>query len=305
MFAKKKSTTDTRRVRTPQAASRGPVFSYYANRSVRSGASVRQVQEPPANDQQRLPRIAWRSYVPTVIVVILAVTLLGATLQLSDAAKVVTVGPSESHVFLRDKRIYEAAAHEAFDNVFNRNKLTVNTGKITADLQQRFPELAVVSISLPFMGTHPVVYIQPATPQLILASKNGMYILDSNGRALLSANQATQLESLKIPVVQDESSLILEAGKIVLPRATVAFITEVVGQLQAKKIEIASLTLPPGANELHVRPAGVGYYVKYNVHGKAREEAGAYLAVKARLESERKAPKEYIDVRVENKVYYK
>jgi hypothetical protein len=50
---------------------------------------------------------------------------------------------------------------------------------------------------------------------------------------------------------------------------------------------------------------GVGYFVKFNLHGNAREEAGAFLAVKEYLESSHKTPGEYVDVRVENRAYYK
>jgi hypothetical protein len=50
---------------------------------------------------------------------------------------------------------------------------------------------------------------------------------------------------------------------------------------------------------------GAGYFVKFNLHGDAREEAGSYLAVKDYLASNQKTPGEYVDVRVENRAYYK
>jgi hypothetical protein len=304
MFSKKKTPTEARRVRVIQQPTRGPVFSYHANRSVRVGTTAR--QEAPENPvQKRLPRIMWRKRLPTLMVLLGSLLVLGICLQLSTDAKVIATGPDDSQIFLRDQQVYTVAAQEAFNNPFNRNKLTVDTAKISTDLKKQFPELKVVSVSLPFIGSQPVVYVQPATPKLILLGGGGMYLLDADGRALIPANQVQKLDTLKIPVVSDESNLALQTGKIALPRAAVAFITEVVGQHAAKGISITSMTLPPGANELHVRPEGAGYFVKYNLHGKAREETGAYLAVKARLEADKKTPKEYIDVRVENRAYYK
>jgi hypothetical protein len=140
---------------------------------------------------------------------------------------------------------------------------------------------------------------------MMLLGEGGMFILDADGRALIAANQVSKLDKLDVPVVNDESGLPIETGKVVLPRSTVAFIGEVVGQHKAKDLKITSLVMPPGTNELHVRVDGAGYFVKYNLHGNAREEVGSFLAAKARLEVEKKTPGEYIDVRVENRVYYR
>jgi hypothetical protein len=305
MFSKKKKTpTNTLRVRTSQPTPRGPVFSYHANRSVRIGGSTR-TSEEHQQSLRRGPRFPWLKQVPTLAVLLMCLLLLVFCLQLNGHAKVVAVGGSDSQVFLREQKVYEEAARTLFQTFLNSNKLTVDATKVSADLKHQFPELKAVSVALPIVGNRPVVYIQPASPRLVLLGKDGMFVLDADGRALMPAAQVLGLDKLEIPVVNDQSDLSVEAGRIVLPRSTVAFIDEVVGQHKAKGLKITSMTLPPGTNELHVRPDGVGYIVKYNIHGNAREEAGAFLAVKARLEAEKKTPREYIDVRVENRAYYK
>jgi hypothetical protein len=305
MFLGKKKTSDTSgRIRTPAAGSRGPVFSYHANRSVRTGTTARSVEEQQ-NALRRGPRFPWLRSLPKLGALLGALLILGICLQLGSDAKVVTVGPEDGQVFLRDQRLYKDAASAEFRTLLNGNKLTVDTAKIASNLKQRFPELKVVSVSLPIIGNQPVVYIQPAVPKLILVGQSGMFVLDSDGRSLMPANQVTGLDSLQIPVVNDQSGLTLESGRMALPSGTVAFITEVVEQLRAKNTKLISITLPQGTNELHVRPEGVGYFVKYNLHGNAREEVGTYLAAKAKLDREGKTPAEYIDVRVENRAYYK
>jgi hypothetical protein len=70
-------------------------------------------------------------------------------------------------------------------------------------------------------------------------------------------------------------------------------------------MQIESLTLPSGLSELDVRIKGQGYYVKFNLLGDGREEAGAYLALKSHLDAGHITPRQYIDVRVEGKGYYK
>lgn len=305
---KKRQPTSTRRPRIPQQTARsGAVFSYHANRSVREGGFARDAgkNQQQADTAKRNTKSVWIKRLPTIgaLLAILVVTVF--CLQLSSNVKIVTLGTSESHVFLRDPEAYRQAAIRAFTPFFNGNKLTVNAQKISADLRKQFPELQAVSISLPVIGNQPVVYIQPTIPELILVSSQGMFLLDSNGRALISGNQVANLNEIDTPVVTDQSSLPLQVGQIALPRSTVAFVREVFEQLKAKGARASSLVLPPGTSELHVRLEGAGYYTRYNLHGNAREEVGAFLAVKARLDSERKTPREYIDVRVENKVYYK
>jgi len=54
-----------------------------------------------------------------------------------------------------------------------------------------------------------------------------------------------------------------------------------------------------------VKVKGVPYNVKFNLMGDARAEAGTYLAVKQRLEAGHVTPGSYIDVRVDERAYYK
>jgi hypothetical protein len=306
MVFKKRSSApvERERARQTQSSPRGPVFSYHANRNVRMSGAGRNAgeQQQEVSRPRRGPE--WRKQLPVVgaLAAILVITIL--SLHVSSNPKVEIIG-GDNQVFMRDRKVYEDAARAAFEPVLNGNKLTVNADQIAIDLQKQFPELKAVSVTLPIFGTQPTVYIQPVAPKMILVGKGGMYLLDADGRALISGNQVPDLDALHIPVASDQSGLLLSLGKVALPRDTVSFITQVVGQLEAKHVKVSTLTLPAGTTELQARMDEVGYYVKFNIHGNAREEAGAYLAVKSDLEATHKAPAAYVDVRIENKAYYK
>lgn len=309
MFSKSKKQLPApeRRSRAPQqpAVRSNAVFSYHANRSVRETNQFRDAEREQSKDLPRRTRgFDWAKKMPAIATALAVVVLAGFLLQLSDNPKIETVGTSGGQLFLRDKTIYEAAARESFKPWANGNKMTIDTEKISADLRKQFPELQAVSVSLPIVGTQPTVYIQPAIPKLLLVSKSGMFVLDSNGRALIAGNQVAKLTELGVPVVTDESDISIETGNIALPKDTVSFITEVVGQLKAKGLAVSSMSLPAGTNELFVKVDKVGYTIKFNLHGNAREEAGSYIAVKQWLEANKKTPRQYVDVRVENKAYY-
>jgi len=288
------------------------VFSYHANRSARPDAarrSTKKLADGLANASATMLRgthVNWLKRGPMLAGLAFVLLLALANLLLSSSPKVMVASDTSGQIFLRPPATYVQGAHDAFAaSFFNRNKITVNTGAIASRMHSQFPELASVSVSLPFFGMRPVVYIRPATPKILLASaNNGTYVVDENGRALIASQQATHLDKLHLPVVTDQSGLAVGLGKAVLPSGSVSFITEVVGQLQTKHITINTLTLPKASNELDVQVSGTPYSIKFNLQGNGRAEAGTYLAVAAQLQREHKTPASYIDVRVDQRAYY-
>lgn len=289
-----------------------PVFSYHA-RSARTDPNAKRSKLLWVNaaDKPVSPRKPAKSRSRRVFVVvgsILLVALLLNGLFLSRDPLVVPVADAGGRqALLRAQSTYQQAAQAIFgSSLANTNKLTVNTARVAEELTRQFPELEQVSVTLPLFGRQPVVYVQPAKPVLLFrASNGGVFVLDKNGRAVMDASLAKGLDKLGLPVVEDRSGLPVTAGSSALPSGNIAFITEVVGQLKAKKLKISSLTLPAGTSQLDVRIEGVRYYVKFNLRGDARAEAGAFLAVKKHLERSRKTPNSYVDVRVENRAYYR
>ncbi len=77
-------------------------------------------------------------------------------------------------------------------------------------------------------------------------------------------------------------------------------------QLSQESLQPESITLPAvAANEADVRIVGQSYFVKFSTLIDPRQAVGAYQIVKAKLDTDHTSPKEYIDVRVEEKVFYR
>lgn len=284
------------------------VFSYHANRSTSLETRGRMTAEEQQPKRAKAPRRILSKITPkhalgSLVGLIVVLLLMG----LSSTPKIVVLGDDSNQFALQSLSVYEQAAHVAFGkSLTNNNKLTINTEAVATELQNKFPELHAVSISLPFLGRQPTVYIQPAVPQMVFSTPNGQFILDSNGRALADYMSRTELPSDRpVPIVTDQSGIAAQKGAVVLPSQSVRFITEVAAQLYAKQIKVDTWTLPAGGSELDVKVSGVPYYVKFNLQASAREEAGTFLATKSYLEAQRKAPSQYIDARVTGRVYYK
>ncbi len=307
MFKKNQKPNPVER-RRPGQPQQSVVFSYHANRSTYSGTQGRTSEDSRAAVAARhAKRLNLLKRGPVMAGLVVLGLLCVYNMLLGSNARVVPVGDAKGAIFLRSQETYTQAAQELLGQSFmNKTKLTANTKHLSEEFQRRFPELEGVTVGVPFLGRQPTVYIQPATPRLLLSTLDGdVFVVDSAGRALIAANQVNHLEKLGLPVVTDQSGLSVKAGGAVLPSTSVSFITEVAGQMRAKKLLITSLILPAGTSELDVRLKDLPYTVKYNLQGDARAEAGAYLAVKQQLEREHKLPQNYIDVRVADRAYYK
>jgi hypothetical protein len=203
-------------------------------------------------------------------------------------------------------QVYETAASRLLaQSVWNRNKVTVDTGRLSRELQRQFPELAGVSVTIPLLAHRPLVYIEPSRPTLMLATAHGSFVVDDRGKALARANDSTGFQGLNLPVLTDQSGLKFELNHQALPAPHVSFIQTVAAQLAAKQITIASMTLPAAASQLDVQPVGQPYYIKFNLESNdPRGQAGTFLAAIAGLKRQNITPAKYVDVRVAGRAYY-
>ncbi len=311
MFKKKPTPPATVRQRQPVQPG-GPrggslVFSYHASaRPVLPATKQKGIPKQPAPAAaRRKASVKWVTRRPKLAALAVLVIVL-ADLVLGVNPKIQVTGAQTGQIFLRTPSVYAQAAHDMLaGSVFNRNKITIDTTSVAKRMQDKFPELSGVSVALPVLGAQPTVYIQPATPRLLLAGRDGMYVLDDSGRALIAASQVPHIGTLGLPTVVDQSGLAVQLGHITLSSSSVFLITEVTGQLKAKGVAFTSLVLPQGTSELDVKISGAPYTIKFNLRGDARAEVGTYLAVAGQLAKEKKVPGEYIDVRVDQRAYYK
>jgi hypothetical protein len=231
-------------------------------------------------------------------------------MQLVSTPDVVSLVPAADAPFLRDTRVYtEAAAKLIGSSATNRNKMTINTAGIASGMQAQFPELHSVTVAVPLIGDTPTVYIRPADPELTLVTAGGTFIIDRHGRALGEPRASGQYSQLGLPTVTDQSSLTFKLGDQALPRSTALFIRTVARQYDAQRATIKAMTLPAGRSELDVYPSGKQYFVRYNIQDateKAAElQSGAYFAANRHLTGKRITPSQYVDVRLQGRVYYR
>jgi hypothetical protein len=309
MFRKKKTDTGQRRMVHDAKNSRASSYAYYGRSAATDTASDsnRARRQPIPRSKSEILRYAGERF-GLIIAIIAGVALLITSVQVSPQPRLVVLNDSAVYRLHPDSTYVAALARSMRSSWTNSNKITINSADIATKLRTAYPEVADASITLPILGQRPVAYVQLTRPSLLLISADGAAsVLDEKGRVLAPASQVSNLDSLKLPTVVDQSGLEVQTGQLVLSSSSVSFIESVLFQLSAANVGYSRLVLPPSSQELDVSLSGKPYLVKLNLHAgdTAREQVGGFLATMKHLEAEGTQPSAYIDARLAGRVYYK
>lgn len=306
---RRKPAEPTRRQRHRTEVDRQPSasFSYHARRSDQELNTGRQEQrdDPTTAKKMRLGNF-WVNRFGALI--LLAAIILSAVniLSLSGSAKIVPLTSETDNPALYDQAAYQKAADKILNtSALNRNKLTLDSARLSRELKQQFPELSDVTITIPLLAHRPLVYVHASKPAVILATSNGSYVVNAAGKVLVPSTQVPDIDKLQLPLVGDQSGASTSVGKQVLTSDNIRFIQIIHAQLAAKNLPVSSMILPAIASELDVQVTGKPYFIKFNLQSNsARQQAGTYLATNAQLTKQNITPAKYIDVRVDGRSYY-
>lgn len=304
LFRKKTPDTTRRRLRADDSPRSFAYSSNAANRAEPASNTGRGLgkKKPSA----RAVKHFWLQRFGLIILCTVVLVSVISVLSLSTNPKIMTVDSNSpiTASLPRNQAVYQAAASKYLsDSIWNRNKITINTGRFNAQMMKQFPELYSVSVTLPLLAHRPVVYLQSAQPSLVLATHDGSFVVDTRGKALLAADNSSPQS--KLPQVVDQSGLQAELNHQVLSSDSVSFVQTVVAQLAAKHMTVSSMVLPAGSSELDVHLAGQPYFIKFNLHNNdPRQQVGTFLAAIANLQRNHSMPSQYVDVRVDGRAYY-
>lgn len=271
-----------------------PAFSYYAG----DGPKIDTVKKRQRNEQKHT-FVKKVRLVPSLIAIAVIIVSLFFNTTLTQSAATKFVGDPSPY---RSVNGYAEGIQKVLSSsVWNGNKLTINIHTTELALLRAFPELDAVNVALPIVGRRPTVTMHARTPSLLLTTSTKAFVIDSSGKIVAEPSQLISSQREKLQIVEDKSGLVLRAGDQALQASTVSFIVAIKAQLVAKQLEITQITLPTVPNEVDIKIKDQKYYIKTDSTGDARVQIGGYLATK----NDGVEPVEYIDVRIEEKVFFK
>lgn len=285
-------------------------FSYYGKEELSpqsSKNSVRDVRLGSKLTSEGILRVLKR--IPGAIALLTIAGSILYMLSLTPIPKILIIKPVLPQVgYDRGEEEYFKFAQKILLSSYkNRSKITISTKSIQNKLKEQFPEIEAVNISLPMLRRRPVFVLRPSPLAALINSDGKTLALDYKGRVRAYGENLSHETYAVLPLIKDESGSIsvFQLGQQALTSAEMEFISELYRQLAAQNIKVSDAILPAAPSEMHLRIEGAGYFIKFNLKADARLSVGSFLAVKAKLEADRLTPAEYIDVRVEEKAFYK
>jgi cell division septal protein FtsQ len=284
------------RNRNTKSSGKKTPLTFYRSTDPRTDSTSPFARKELSPNVSRL-RNFFASFFDAVIVVAL-ILLLIYSLVIRPNAKV----KLNSEVF-HSSKTYQQATDSILKGIKNSNKITFSEQDVVEQLQTQFPEIASASIELPIIAQTPVVHLNIAKPSFVLSSKGQSYIVDSDGVAVAESNGFSGAQ--KLIRVEDQTGFSDEVGKQVMSAGSVKFINDLVKQCQHANVAISSLSLPNLAQELDLRTSDKPYYVKFYLGGDVLQQTGQFLATRHQLDANNTQPAQYLDVRVQGKIFYK
>jgi cell division septal protein FtsQ len=193
----------------------------------------------------------------------------------------------------------QAEAHKLIAGSWQQsNLITLSDDQLTSKLQLEDPMLRSVEVRRHWFHTV-ILTVALKQPSLGWSSDNQRYLLDRDGTAIgmLPAGSA-------LPVVNDGSNLPVKTGSRVTSSRFVAFVGALMPGLAAAGITPTSLDVKDTTLDLSVT-TNRGYRIIFDTGRTVEEEMADLKAVQTLLTAQKKAPAEYIDLRVSGKAYYK
>ncbi|MES2971936.1 MAG: hypothetical protein V4702_06470 [Patescibacteria group bacterium] len=289
----------------PRASSNPKVFSYYARGSSSSDNNVGRGDEKNQVRTRTGGSQHWVRLLPSYIaLVIITIALVYATLLQPTPRIILLNSPGTIH---RDAGVYDTAMRNIWkQSLLNRSKLTVSSRDISSKIQEEFNELAAVNIQLPLLGSRPTVVLTPARPSFQLVGSNGSFYVAESGKVMSRIEDVSQNELGEVPIIRDESGITAEPGKSILSSQETNHLVRLFNQLKSANVEVLSIVLPKNAaQQADVRLVGQQYYIKFSIDVDPRQAVGTYLAAAEKFKADNVAPQEYVDVRVEEKIFYR
>lgn len=262
-----------------------------------------QVQAKKTKNEQGTAK---RSNLISLFSIIVFIFLIYISLNLSKTAKVVLLSDTGKPIKSNDLTQYSSYIDRQLQsNIWNQNKITINTTAIDQSLTNHFTQLQTASTTISLLTNKLIVYLQFTPATIILNASSGSYILNNQGKVLGTTNNIPNLAALHLPLVTELSNQNVRIGQPALTTNEVNFIETILYELSLKNIAVSSFNLPASSSELDANIVNQPYYVKFNLENpNIRQQVGTYLAVINYLNSHHITATKYIDVRLNGRAYY-
>ncbi len=197
-----------------------------------------------------------------------------------------------------DREIVLTRSQEFIKSFFNRNIVTINTSKLAEKIQYS-PSIKNIKI-IRRLPNKIAIEIEERGPIFILEHPKGRFLIDENGYAFLLEDEKYS----NVPLIKDNRGLEIENGSKSFNSNLINLINIInIDFLRLAEVEVRSIELINTIDEMKVI-TDAGWYAYFNPEYNAESQ----LVNLSRIiqDAKNKGVKlEYVDLRAENKIFYK
>jgi len=195
-------------------------------------------------------------------------------------------------------------------SIRNKSKFTLNSSSFEAEIRKKFPEVSNAVVVTPLAGRRLQVGLSLDKPlaRLQQPKNNSQAVLSSNGSiviidtATVINEKFADLPSISIPNINySVGDQILTSDEAGLTRL---LISEFDGSAPYR-YKINSLEYDIQKREIRLKFDNVSFFAKLTPERDSREQVGALVSSLKSLTEQGGLPSEYIDVRVDDRVFVK
>ncbi len=241
--------------------------------------------------------------------IIVIIFLVVANTTLSDAI-VKMNGDNQTNMY-RPLEEYSEGINSIFkSSVKNRSKFTLNSTTFEAKIKNEFPEVKGAVVVTPLAGRRLQVGLVLEQPlaRLNQSLSNSQAVLSESGTVVLEDDatvineQFAKIPSLSIPNIN------YSVGDQILTSSEADLIKLLVSEFDSSdpyRHKVKSIEFDVQKREIRVRFDGAGYFAKLTPERESRAQVGALVSALKSLSERGEMPSEYIDVRVDDRVFVK
>lgn len=198
-----------------------------------------------------------------------------------------------------DTKAIELAAEKGIDKqLLGENLITVSSKRLEQSVIEQIPEIKGLVVKRQW-PKRLVITITEREPSLAWQSGGQLYLLDRDGTVIRELTGKA-----KVSIVVDTTNLPVKLGSQPVPERFVSFCLETNWLLKSVGGGIKQVSVIDTTSELNVALKD-GYSIKLDTTREVGGQVSALKSVLAELKKQGKQPKEYVDLRIEGKAYYK
>lgn len=210
----------------------------------------------------------------------------------------------------QESAVYQATVNEYLNkNVPFRQSWLIDENNFKEYIQKKHPEIsqATLNASTPFKNTLTVrIALRRPLYRWQDAAKEARYV-DSQG--VLFSTRLSDAAQKKLIQIDDQSGAVLESGSSALSQDVMGIIGALPAEIKSvysNKTEVSKVIIPSSTREVRVAlTGGAKYFIKLSTERTLGAQMGELRALLKHLNKKRATPREYIDLRLQGRAFYK